>query len=387
MVPTSRQINNIYEINTLTYLDRLSKKAGERITLASIPEEELARIAIYGCDVVWLMGVWERSPLAREMAQSDAPLLEAVREILPDFTPEDMVGSAYATRAYRVDASLGGESELAHLRERLARHGLKLMLDFVPNHTGLDHDWTVIHPDYYIQGTTQDAEAHPAWYHNVNGREIAKGRDPHFDPWPDVAQLNAFSPGYREASIDTLRYIASNSDGVRCDMAMLMTNEVFARTWGKQAGEVPASEYWQDVILAVREAAPDFVFMAECYWNMQGTLIEQGFDYCYDKDLYDLIVAKNMPEATAHAKRAGDLAPHLVHFLENHDEPRAASLLTANEQRAATRLITSLPGPRLWHDGQFEGFRAKLPVHIGRGPDETIDETVAQVYRDELAKP
>ena len=125
--------------------------------------------------------------------------------------------------------------------------------------------------------------------------------------------------------------------------------------------------------------------MAECYWDMQGTLVDQGFDYCYDKDLYDCIVAKNMLKAKTHAERAGDLAQHLVHFLENHDEPRAASLLTPEQQHAAIKLLTSLPGPRLWHDGQFEGFRVKLPVHIARGPDEPVDETVSSIYRDELA--
>ena len=174
MIPTSRQINNIYEINTLTYLDRLSKKAGERITLATIPEEELARIAIYGCDIVWLMGVWERSPLARHIALNDEPLLENVREILPDFAPEDMAGSAYATRAYRVDESLGGELELAHLRKRMARHGLKIMLDFIPNHTGFDQEWVTTHPEYYIQGSPEDIECQPPPLTNTLSRSLSR---------------------------------------------------------------------------------------------------------------------------------------------------------------------------------------------------------------------
>ena len=65
---------------------------------------------------------------------------------------------------------------------------------------------------------------------------IANGRDPYFPAWPDVAQLNAFSPSLRTAVIDTLQQIAEQCDGVRCDMAMLVMNDTFARTWGARAG-------------------------------------------------------------------------------------------------------------------------------------------------------
>jgi len=386
MDTSSRTLNNIYEINTAVYLDRLTRTQGRLITLADIPDEEIERIASYGCDAVWLMGVWERSLIAIEVALPDEPLLREIHQVLPNFQPNDMIGSAYAVSSYTVSASFGGESALLALRSRLAAHGLKLILDFVPNHSAFDHEWTMSHPEYYIRGNIWNRLRHPSWYLRRGDTFIARGRDPHFTPWPDVAQLNAFASEYRNASIDTLTHIASLCDGVRCDMAMLMTNDIFAQTWGARAGTPPTTEYWQAVITRVRDQHEDFVFIAECYWDMQTILINQGFDYCYDKDLYDYLVEANLAGAQARVDKLSPIADHLLHFLENHDEPRAATAFDIDAHRAALTFITGLPGPRLWHDGQFEGYRMKLPVHIGRGPDEPTDADIAAMYRDKLQK-
>jgi len=384
MVNPTRVINNIYEINTPVYLEKLSRTHDQAITLATLPDDEIRRIASYGCDAIWLMGVWKRSPLAIDIALHDQPLLDEIRGVLPDFQPIDMIGSAYAISAYEVEDAYGGEAELVRLRARLAEYGLKLILDFVPNHTAFDHNWITSHSEYYVFGTDTDSVEHPMWYTDIHGNTIAHGRDPHFDAWPDVAQLNAFAESYRQASIDTLTSIASLCDGVRCDMAMLMTNDVFAQTWGKQVGAAPATEYWQDVIAAVRAHNEDFTFIAECYWNMQATLINQGFDYCYDKDMYDFLVAGDIEAAQTQVETQSAIAEHLLHFLENHDEPRAARVFDINAHRTALHYILSLPGPRLWHDRQFEGYQKKLPVHIGRGPNEPTDEDIATMYRDAL---
>lgn len=384
MLDSARTLKNIYEINTAVYLNRLSRKLGKRITLAHIPESELTRIASYGCDAIWLMGVWQRSPFGANLALHDTPLMNEVHKILPDFTRKDMLGSAYAVRDYRVDDAFGGEAGLEALRARLATHGLKLILDFVPNHTAFDHKWTSSHPNYYIHGRLRDTLRHRTWYRRRAAHIIACGKDPQFDPWPDVAQLNAFSGAYRHVSIESLLHIASLCDGVRCDMAMLLLNDVFVKTWGKRAGTQPKREYWDEVISTVHTAFPHFIFIAESYWDTQRALIAQGFDYCYDKDIYDHIVAGNPTAAADRVAATKDIAAHLLHFLENHDEPRIATLLSETMHRTAIRYMLRLPGPRLWHDGQFEGFRMKLPVHIGRGPDEPIDATIATLYRDEL---
>jgi glycosidase len=385
MVPPARRLRNIYEINTATYLNRLSREHGRHITLAQIPDKELTRIASYGCDAVWFMGIWQRSMYGMNLALHDPRLRAEASQLLPDFTTRDVIGSAYSIRSYRVNDLFGGDDELAQLRHQLASHGLKLILDFVPNHTGFDHTWITANPEYYIHGRLRDMLRHRTWYRWRGTKRIACGRDPQFEPWSDVAQLNAFSRAYRHASIDTLRHIATMCDGVRCDMAMLMMNDTFSQTWGARAGGRPKTEYWHEIIGTLRRTSPHFIFIAECYWNTEQSLIAQGFDYCYDKDLYDTLIKGDIASTREHVAATAPFAGHLVHFLENHDEPRVASLLTSAHHRAAVKFIASLPGPCLWHHGQFEGNQVRTPVQLRRSPDEPINQDIAHMYRDALA--
>jgi hypothetical protein len=222
---------NLYEINTWVWLSDLSVKYGKPIDLASVPSAEWDAIAAYGFDAVWLMGVWERSPAGIAIANKNPGLLADFRRALPDFRPEDNVGSAYAIRRYVVDQHLGGPEALAAARNELVKRGMNLLLDFVPNHVAPDNPWASEHPDYFINGTTDEARNNPGAFISVNGIPSACGRDPYFAPWPDVLQLNAFNPKLRQAVIETLSSIAGQCDGVRCDMAMLVLNSVFERTW------------------------------------------------------------------------------------------------------------------------------------------------------------
>lgn len=374
-------MKNIYEINTAVWLSRLSEAYSKPITLANVPDETLDRIVSFGMDTVWLMGVWERSPIAAEISRRDESLRQEIAATLPDMTDENIIGSAYAVKSYTVDPRFGGANELAQLRQRLKERGLKLLLDFVPNHSAFDHTWTTEHPEYYITSKNSEAASSPSNFYKVGDLSIAKGKDPNLDPWPDVAQLNAFSEVYREASIETLLAIAKMCDGVRCDMAMLLLNESFTGTWESLAGEPLAEEYWKKVISAVKDKQPNLTFIAETYWQKERQLLELGFDYCYNKDLYDHLIAQNEAALESHVAETQDIADHLVHFLENHDEARVATLLSLEKHENAVRIITSQPGLHLWHDGQFEGYRHKLPVHIARGPIEYIDPQVYDIYR------
>ena len=152
-----------------------------------------------------------------------------------------------------MDARLGGPDGLAAARAALAERGLGLILDFVPNHVAPDHPWTRAHPEYFVRGSDEDLERDPASFVRADGGVLANGRDPYFPAWPDVVQLNAFSPELRAAATETLGAIAAQCDGVRCDMAMLMMNDVFERTWGDRAGPRPADEYWPGVIRGRQE--------------------------------------------------------------------------------------------------------------------------------------
>ena len=371
----------IYEINTWVWLRELSGQYQSQVSLAAVPGEVWDSIAELAVDAVWLMGVWERSPAGIIIANENQGLLADFRRALPDYRPEDNVGSPYCVRQYVVDERLGGPAGLAVARRELARRGLKLILDFVPNHVAPDHPWVSRHPEYFVQGNPVDAKNDPASFVDMGATVFARGRDPYFPAWPDVLQLNGFQPGLRQAVIETLMDIAGQCDGVRCDMAMLLINAIFERTWGNRAGNRPAAEYWVEVIPAIKQAHPDFLFMAEAYWDLEWELQQQGFDYCYDKRLYDRLEHDSAESVRLHL--CADLAfqKKLVRFIENHDEPRALSVFSPRKARAAAVTTALIPGAKLFHEGQFEGRKVRLPVFLSRRPVEEVDQGLQAFYR------
>jgi Alpha amylase, catalytic domain len=375
----------LYEINTWAWLSELSLKTGMSVDLGKVPLDEWNALAKLGFDAVWLMGVWERSPIGIAIANQNAHLVDEFRRTLPDFRPEDNVGSPYCIRRYVVDTHLGGPAGLAIARRELAKRGMKLLLDFVPNHIAPDHPWVAEHPEYLVRGNVEDVRIDPASYLEIRGTVYARGRDPHFPAWPDVLQLDAFRPELRRAAIETVSNIAAQCDGVRCDMAMLVMNLVFERTWGSRAAQPPSTEYWNDVISVVKKANPYFCFVAEAYWGLEWDLQQQGFDFCYDKRLYDRLEYDNAESIRLHL--CADLAyqDKLLRFLENHDEPRAAATFSSAKQRALAVATSTLPGIRLFHEGQLEGFKVKLPVFLGRRPVEPVDEALQAFYERLLA--
>ncbi|NRQ36402.1 alpha-amylase [Nonomuraea sp. NN258] len=360
----------IYEVNTRVWLSDVARRHGRPMLLQDVPKQEWDELAMPGIDTIWLMGVWERSGEGRAIALADPELRRSFADAVPHLSDDDVVGSPYCVRDYVPDQALGGPEGLAAARAALNRRRLALLLDYVPNHVAPDHPWLRTHPQYFIRGAAEDLRRDPAAFLGRNGQVYARGRDPYFAPWPDVVQLNAFAPGLRTATVNTLARIGELCDGVRCDMAMLMTNDVFARTWGEAAGSVPGQEFWTSVIERVRRRRPGMTFVAEAYWDLEWTLQQQGFDFCYDKRLYDRLVSGDVAGVRAHLGAGLDYQRRLVRFLENHDEPRAAATLGPVRERAAATAIATLPGAMLWHEGQFEGRRAKVPVFLSRRLDE-----------------
>jgi len=370
----------IYEINTAIWLGELSRAAGRRVTLADVPASAWDDVTPAGIDAVWLMGVWERSPAGLQLANANAGLQASFRDALPDVRPDDVIGSPYCVRRYVVDDSFGGPGALAEARATLAARGIRLLLDYVPNHVAPDHPWLTTHPELFVNGSEADIEAEPTAWVRAAGHILAHGRDPYFPPWPDVVQLDAFSPALRTATMQTLTDIAGQCDGIRCDMAMLMTNQVFAKTWGGRTGQEPSEEFWPTVIAGLRSRHPETVLVAEAYWDMEWTLQQQGFDFCYDKRLYDRIVGRDVSGVRDHLRADLAYQSRLVRFLENHDEPRIADLLPGDAERAAAVVIATLPGATLWHEGQFEGRRVRPPVFLSRRPGEPPDPGLVGWY-------
>jgi len=371
----------VYEISTWVWLTDLSRKYQRTLDLSSVPLSEWDDIAEYGFDSVWLMGVWERSPAGIAIANQNKGLLDDFRRALPDFRPEDNAGSPYCVRRYVVDPHLGGPDGLAIARRELSKRGINLVLDFVPNHVAPDHPWVTEHPEYFIRGNADDLKNDSMSYHQVLANVFACGRDPYFPAWPDVLQLNNFNRGLRQEVIETIASIAEQCDGIRCDMAMLFLNAIFERTWGTRAGPRPATEYWSDVIPAIKSRYPGFLFIAEAYWDLEFELQQKGFDFCYDKKLYDRLEHSNAENIRLHLCADMAYQGKLLRFIENHDEPRAAATFSSTKERAAALTMATLPGLKLFHEGQFEGRKVRPPVFLGRRPDEPVNEGLRVFYR------
>ena len=366
----------IYEINTPIFLRELSEGKETLVTFDTVPDSVWDDIASQPFDMVWFMGVWKRSEIARDMAISE-PWLK--RE-MPDLKEEDVIGSAYSILDYHVDDAFGGNEGLAIARQKLQQRGLSLMLDYVPNHVGIDHPWVTDHTDYFLGGSQEELADHPSRFVETPTGIFARGKDPNFEPWSDVLQLNAFSPGLRQELVDMLTRIAGMCDALRCDMAMLMMNEIFQGTWGERAGAVPADDFWPHLIGEVKKLRPDFIFLAEVYWEKERALLEQGFDFCYDKDLYDELLSGSAVSIKTHIAKTDAHRNQLMRFLENHDEERAAHEFTYEKHIAAAMIMATLPGAHLYHDGEREGRRVRVPVHLGRRTAEPLNDAVAIFY-------
>jgi glycosidase len=370
---------SLYQINTRVGLTELSRSLGRPATLDDIPDASLDGIASRGFDWVWFLSVWQTGPAGRRVSRENPEWRKEFEDTLPDLREEDIAGSGFAITAYSVSPELGGDAALARLRERLRKRGLRLMLDFVPNHTALDHPWVEDHPDYYIPGNTSDLERMPQNYIRVRRRQgdriIAHGRDPYFPGWPDALQLDYSHPATQDAMIGELLKISAQCDGLRCDMAMLVLPEVFERTWGRRA-----PFFWPSAIRRVRAAAPDFLFMAEVYWDLEWSMLEQGFDYAYDKRLYDRLREGRARPVREHLCAGIDYQKKLARFLENHDEPRAAATFVPRMHEAAAVITYLSPGLRFLHQGQFEGRRKRISPHLCRAPSEPPDEPLHAFY-------
>ncbi len=375
----------IYEVNTWVWLRELGRRLGRPVTLGTVPAATWNHLGALHVDAIWFMGVWERSPVGVQVADAHEGVQAALRRALPDYTAQDNVGSPYCVRRYVVDSRLGGAEGLATARQELAARDLRLLLDFVPNHVAPDHPWVATDPEYFVRGTAEDLSRAPGEFREVGGTVFACGRDPYFPPWQDVLQINAFHPGLRQAAIRTLQDIAGQCDGVRCDMAMLLVARVFEQTWAGRAGNAPAMEYWREVVGAVRAVRPDFLFVAEAYWDLEWELQQQGFDFCYDKRLYDRLEHDFAEQVRLHLSADPAYQDKLIRFVENHDEPRAAATFPGGKSQAAAVTILTLPGAKLLHDGQLEGRRTRLPVQLARRPVEPANGNLLGFYQRLLA--
>lgn len=369
----------VYEINTRVWLRELSQKAQKQITLANIPLSEFHRWRDLNFNAIWLMGVWTPSQKGRQLALENPDYREDYFRALPDWTPDDLASSPYSIVNYQVATDLGGDSALEKFRSQLAEHEIKLILDFVPNHTALDHPWVETFPDFYVQVSADVYKQTPSNYYSPKeGLYLTCGRDPYFPPWVDSLQLNYANPDVHDAMIANLKKVAGMCDGVRCDMAILQLKDIYNQIWQSLSGEMP-EEFWERAIAEVKRKQPHFLFIAEAYWNKEWELQRLGFDFTYDKRFYDWLCVGDIQSIKSHLQSDWSFQERLVRFIENHDEPRATEALQKNHKVAALVTLTA-PGMHLVHEGQIEGARIKQAIRLLRRQPEPADQCVQGFY-------
>lgn len=393
--PLRRPHPVLLQINTQITLQELASALGRPATFDDIPDTVLDAIVAGGFDALWMLGVWETGNEGRRISRTDPSVVAEVAAHLPDYVLGDIAGSPFAIRAYQVRRAWGGDEALARWRQRLRDRGVALILDFVPNHVALDHPWLTEHAEFFVLGSARDLVERPWDYvSSVAGdRElvVAHGRDPNYPGWRDTLQLDYRHAGLHDAMTSELLDIATRCDGVRCDMAMLLLPDVVVQTWGHPErlsdGSSPTSRsFWPEAIAAARSQAPTFVFIAEVYWNRERDLHAAGFDFTYDKVLYDHLRAGQAIPIRRHLEAEPSFQRRCVRFLENHDEPRATAMFDPFARHRAAAVITSLaPGLRLFHDGQLQGRRCKTSIHASRRIEEAPDRLIESFYERLLA--
>jgi hypothetical protein len=384
-----RQHPHLYQIHTWAWLDELSRAAGRTVMLRDVPDTEWDRLKALGFDLVYLLGVWTRSKAGRHIFRTDAASFRVFDHALPGWTVESVIGSPFSITGYTPEPRIGTWDDIDAVRAKLHARGMRLILDFIPNHVGPDHPWIGEHPDFLMQGQELDFRHHPSDFLLIEpegGKPyfVARGRDPYFAPWADTAQIDYYSEATRGALIDILKTIGSHCDGLRCDMAMLVLNEIFGHTWGHLLAERerPKREFWSDAIAAL---PADFIWMAEVYWDMEADLQALGFSYTYDKRLYDRLKAGNVWDIRGHLSADVGYQTHMARFLENHDEPRSLATFGRDRVPVLAALIATLPGLRFFHQGQFVGKEIHLPMPLNRAIDEPPDMALAAIYEHVLA--
>ncbi|MDR4506556.1 MAG: alpha-amylase family glycosyl hydrolase [Candidatus Scalindua sp.] len=383
-----KKISHIYEINTRIWLKELSHRYQSEIKLDTIPDEEITGIRKFGFDAVWLMGVWRSSGRGRDIALHHEGLRSEFLKVFPDLKPEDIGCSPYSVAGYEIDSSLGDRKSILDFKKRLNRHGIKLLLDFVPNHVALDHPWVKTKPQLFINGSEADIRNNPETFFTVDNYKtiVAYGKDPYFPAWTDVAQLNYFNPQTRKSIHDVVLSIAQLCDGLRCDMAMLILKRIQREIWGDRVFnsnkfDEPDQEFWQEVIVDVKQSYPGFIFIAEVYWGLETELLLLGFDYAYDKPFYDALKEMDIGKLKGVLTEHDDVCNKNLRFIENHDEDRAVTAFGVEKSMAAALIMTITPGVQLFHQGQLEGFKIRLPVQLIRRPEEKTDQRINSFYK------
>lgn len=380
-------INNprLLEINARIWI----KRFGKNTTLSTIPDEQIVKWKELGFDMIWLMGVWDNNKEVIDEYCFEPELISSYNSALKDWHKEDVIGSPYSIDRYELNPLLGIAEDLRSFKQKLNDAGISLILDFVCNHFSAKSSLIWSNKEIFLPADEFIFKNDPYTFYPspANPKEyLAHGRDPLFPPWKDTAQINFYNREARNYLTSVLIELTELCDGVRCDMAMLPLNNIFYNTWigvlKKYGFEKPEKEFWEEAIVKVKNKREDFIFIAETYWDLEWQLQNLGFDFTYDKRLTDRLVAGNIRSIKDHLNAEKSYQQKSVRFLENHDEERAIVKLGREKSIAAAVIVGTIPGIAFYFDGQCDGKKIKLPLQLGREPEEKQDEKVKEFYRN-----
>jgi len=386
----------VYQVDVGVWLGEQSRREHRPVTLDSISPSILDEFADQGFHWLWLMGLWDGGDAAREILSRRSPLLEQFQADLPDLEREDIVGSPFAVKEFRIRADLGGEDALEGLRADLARRDLRLLLDFAPNQVTIDHGWVEQSPDFFIQGSAGDIERDgqrhgQRYFRCAQDHILAHGIDSREQPLAETAQPNFRHAGLRNAMLRELEKVAALADGMGVRAPEDLQPERFSACWGDRSqprdGSSPVDRFfWAEGIARVRTIHPRFVFLAETGPEASSFLLDAGFDYTWSPRLPDPLLAGDATGLQAHLlsecreEECGE-GGHKVRYLECHGGPRAAALLSREAHPGAALLTYLPPGIRLFRDGQLQGRRLPQNPYLARRSEEPLDRDGMAFYQ------
>jgi glycosidase len=415
--------------NAYVWLDQLSRQYGRPIShLDEVPDEELDRLAHFGFTGLWLIGLWERSHASKRIKQLTGNA--------------DAVASAYSLLNYQIAADLGGEPAVDNLRRRAWERGIRLASDMVPNHMGIDSNWVMDHPEWFISlpyspfpsysfngenlswddrvgiyledhyfNRTDAAVVFKRVDHQTGDtRYIYHGNDGTSMPWNDTAQLNYLLPEVREAVIQTILHVARQFPVIRFDAAMTLAKRHIQRLWFPEPGtggaiasradfgmtkqqldELMPEEFWREVVDRAAVEAPDTLLLAEAFWMLEGYFVRTlGMHRVYNSAFMNMIRDEDNAKYRVLIKNTLEFDPEIlkryVNFMNNPDERTAVEQFGKGDKYfGVCTLMVTLPGLPMIGHGQIEGFAEKYGMEYYRAYwDEKPDQWLVERHEREI---
>lgn len=415
--------------NAYVWLDQLSKQYGRPIsTLAQIPNEELDTLARWGLTGLWLIGLWERSAASK-----------SIKQIMGN---EDAVASAYSLYDYQIAADLGGEAAYRDLRDRAWRRGIRLASDMVPNHMGIDAQWVVEHPDWFLalpyspypsysfNGPDLSSDGRVGifledhYYNHTDAavvfkrvdyatgdtRYIYHGNDGTSMPWNDTAQIDYLNVEAREAVIQTILHVARMFPIIRFDAAMVLAKRHVQRLWFPEPGTGGAiasradhgmtkaqfdalmpQEFWREVVDRAAVEAPGTLLLAEAFWMLEGYFVRTlGMHRVYNSAFMNMLRDEDNAQYRSVIKNTlefdSEILKRYVNFMNNPDERTAVEQFGKDDKYfGICTLMVTMPGLPMFGHGQIQGFTEKYGMEYRRAYwDEQPDQWLIGRHEREI---